>query len=59
MHTYYVFHFTHLHVSVPLDHFQGTFVTEYIIATMCRSNVQVNFNIFNIQNILCRYSIPL
>jgi hypothetical protein len=25
MHTYYVLHFTRLHVSVPLDHVQGTF----------------------------------
>ena len=25
MHTHYVFHVTHLHVSVPLDHLQGAF----------------------------------
>jgi hypothetical protein len=25
MHTYYVFYFTHRHVSVPLDHLQGLF----------------------------------
>ena len=25
MHTYCVFHFTHLHVSVPLDHLQSAF----------------------------------
>ena len=25
MHTYCVFHFTHLHVSVPLNHLEGAF----------------------------------
>ena len=32
MHTYHSFYFTHLHVSVPLDHLQGVFVTEYIVS---------------------------
>ena len=39
MHTYYVLHFTHLHVSAALDHLQGAFFfTEYISL-----NVQVQY----------------
>jgi hypothetical protein len=39
MHTYYVFLFTHLHVSVPLDHLQGAFCYR-IYVIMCMSNIQ-------------------
>jgi hypothetical protein len=46
MHTYYVFVFTHLHVSVPLDHLQGAFCYRlYVI--MCMSNIQAFIKVWN------------
>jgi hypothetical protein len=52
MHMYYVFLFTHLHVSVSLDHLQCAFC--YIIyVIMCMSNIQAFIIIWSEGIILC------
>ena len=52
MHTYYVFHSTHVHVSVPLDHFQGAFCYS-IYVIMCMSNIQAFITVWSEGRILC------
>jgi hypothetical protein len=53
MHTYYVFHFTHLHVSVPSDHLQGAFCYRIHSVKMCKSTIQVFIVIWSKGRILC------
>jgi hypothetical protein len=49
MYMYYVFHFTHLHVSVPLDHLQGAFC----YGIHCCLNVHVQYtSIYSAMEIL-------
>jgi hypothetical protein len=40
MHTFHVFHITHLRVSVPLDHLQGAFFSYRVHYCL---NVQVQY----------------